>query len=174
MAAAPSGIVRVVLPFGSARSCIAPPSGWMPAETRLACAAFFPSSPSRYCSSPCRSSVRRISAETCPSGSQESVCASVLFLIQVRFSVTSCTSCQLRRNVNVSCRVCPPLVTSTSRVTIHSCRNSRAVNERSKANGRCSPVMSATQADVSSTNRRKAAISAIGPCRVSRLRVCRT
>ena len=60
------------------------------------------------------------------------------------------------------------------RVTIHSCRNSRAVNERSKANGRCSPVMSATQADVSSTNRRKAAISAIGPCRVSRLRVCRT
>ena len=37
-----------------------------------------------------------------------------------------------------------------------------------------SPVMSATQADVNSTNRRNAAISAIRPCRVSRLRVYRT
>lgn len=36
------------------------------------------------------------------------------------------------------------------------------------------PVMSATQADVNSTNRRNAAISAIRPCRVSRLRVYRT
>ena len=48
------------------------------------------------------------------------------------------------------------------------------VTKKSPEAETCSPVMSATQADVSSTNRRKAAISAIGPCRVSRLRVCRT